>query len=96
MKHDNNVAAVINSLREHGLKVSPSKFAFCQTSLKFLGQIISEKRIETDPKKVKCIQNWPNPLVMKELSRFIGFVNYYRKFVPKFFENHFSVGSCIE
>ena len=42
------------------------------------------KGIVTDPEKVKCIQNWPKPLVMKELSRFIGFVNYYRKFVPNF------------
>ena len=49
-----------------------------------MGHIISERGIETDPDKVKCIQNWPKPLVMKELSRFIGFVNYYRKFVPNF------------
>ena len=84
VEHDKNFAAVMNLLRENGLKVSPSKLAFCQTSVKFLGHIISEKGIETDPEKVKCIQNWPKPLVMKELSRFIGFVNYYRKFVPNF------------
>ena len=74
----------MNCLHENGLKVSPSKFAFCQKSVKFLGHIISENGIETDPEKVKCIKNWPKPLLMKELSRFIGFVNYYRKFVPNF------------
>ena len=82
VEHDKNFAAVMNSLRENGLKVSPSKLAFCQTSVKFLGHIISEKGIETE--KVKYIKNWPKPLVMKELSHFIGFVNYYRKFVPNF------------
>ena len=70
MEHDKNFAAVMNSLCETGL------ICFWQTSVKFLRHIISENGIETDPEKVKCIQNWPKPLVMKELSRFIVFVNY--------------------
>ena len=63
-------------------KVSPSKFAFFQTSVKFLGHIISEKGIETNPEKVKCIQNWPKPLL--------------QEICTKFFENHLSVGSGIK
>ena len=62
IEHDKNFAAVMNCLRENGLNVSPSKFSFCQKSVKFFGHIISEYGIETDPEKVKCIQNWPKPL----------------------------------
>jgi len=83
-EHDENFANIMNTLRKNGLKASPSKFVFRQQSVKFLGHVITNNGIKADPDKVKCIDEWPLPTMMKELTRFIGFANYYRKFVLNF------------
>jgi len=83
-QHDENFVRVIKLLKDSGMKISPKKFVFSKPSVKFLGHVISEEGISTDPEKVKCIKEWPKPVIMRDLTKFIGFVNYYRKFVPNF------------
>ena len=60
------------------------KCMFSKTSVNFLRHIISERGIETDPEKTRKIQDWPNPSNFKELSSFLGFANYYRRFIKSF------------
>ena len=71
-------------LKQYGLKWSPTKFKFCEKSVQFLGHIVSENGIKADPEKVRCIKEWPTPVYKKDLTRFVGFVNYHRKFVHNF------------
>ena len=83
-QHDKNFSTVMALLKQYGLKASPTKFKFCEKSVQFLGHIVSENEIKADPEKVRCIKEWPTPVYMKDLTRFIGFVNYYRKCVHNF------------
>ena len=49
--------------------------------MKFLGHVISSAGIATDPEKITRVAQWPVPLNKQELQQFLGFVNYYRRFI---------------
>ena len=66
------------------MKLKPSKCAFGKRSVAFLGHIISELGISTDPEKIKRIQEWPHPRNVTELRALLGFASYYRKFILGF------------
>ena len=52
--------------------------------VKYVGHIVSEHGIETDPGKTEKVLNWPKPTTPEEVRQFIGFVGYYRRFIPNF------------
>jgi len=83
-EHDYNLLVILNKLLNAGVKLSKEKFQFCKRKIKYLGHIISSKGIEKDPEKLIKLENWPRPTTMKELNSFLGFANYYRKFVRDF------------
>ncbi|RXN17163.1 Retrovirus-related Pol polyprotein from transposon 412 [Labeo rohita] len=80
-EHEERVLRVLNRLKEYGLKLSPEKCKFFQTSVKYLGHIVSTKGIETDPEKIAALKTWPKPNNLKELRTFLGFCGYYRRFI---------------
>src|ERR1700689_3550315 len=55
-----------------------------QTSIEYLGIIISEGQIRMDPAKVKGITDWPVPRTVKHVQAFLGFCNFYRRFIQDF------------
>ena len=75
---------VLLRLRAFGLKLNPRKCSFLRRKLTYLGHEISEDGIQADREKCRVIEEWETPKSLKELRRFLGFVGYYRKFVPKF------------
>jgi len=75
---------VFGRLREAGLRLNPKKCHFCKTQLKYLGHIVSDIGIATDPEKVKAIQEFPTPRNVKSLRSFLGLASWYRRFVDKF------------
>lgn len=83
-EHETRLKQVLKRLREFGLKLSPEKCKFCQTSVKYLGHIVSQHGVETDPAKVEALKTWPTPKNLKELRSFLGFSGYYRRFVQDF------------
>ena len=76
--------AVFKKISDAGLKLKPSKCEFFKKRIHYLGHIVSNKGIETDPKKIEAIINWPGPRTVHEFRKFLGFTNYYRKFVYKY------------
>ena len=68
----------LQRLQACGLKLKPSKCHLFQKKVKYLGHIISEDGIETDPEKTEVIQQWPEPSTVQELRKALGFFGYYR------------------
>ena len=75
---------VFQRLRSAKLKLKPSKCHLFQRKVKYLGHIISQDGISTDPDKVESVKHWPVPTNVHEIRSFTGFANYYRRFVPNF------------
>ncbi|KAL1274976.1 hypothetical protein QQF64_027790 [Cirrhinus molitorella] len=80
-EHKSRLLEVLSRLKEYGLKLSPEKCRFFQTSVKYLGHIVSDLGVETDPSKVEALRTWPRPTNLKELRSFLGFAGYYRRFI---------------
>ena len=83
-EHLRNLEEVLQAIQEAGLKLKPSKCVFAQTSLKYLGFIVSNKGLAPDPEKVKAVAEYEQPENLTELRRFMGLVSYYRRFVSGF------------
>jgi hypothetical protein len=83
-EHQEQVKQILEKLRQHQLLLKAEKCYFEKEEIKFLGLIISEKGIRMDPHKVKAITDWPTPTTKRELQQFLGFVNFYRRFVKGF------------
>lgn len=82
--HIQHLAQVLQLLQDSHWKVKGSKCAFAQRSVAYLGYVINEHGVSTDPKKVVDIQSWPTPTNLKELRGFLGISGYYRKFVQSY------------
>lgn len=60
-KHLQRLNQVFERIREAYLNLSPGKIAFCQSRVKCVGHIVSEKDVEADPAKIDRIRTWPTP-----------------------------------
>ena len=65
--------SVLQRLRNAGLKLAPEKCFLFQKEVKYLGHVVSEEGITTDPEKIEAVKLWPRPTNAKELHSFIGF-----------------------
>ena len=75
---------VLELLEKHKLFLKPDKCEFEQTRVEYLGVIISHNSVEMDPVKVAGVAEWPVPDCKKEVQSFLGFVNFYRRFIQDF------------
>jgi len=73
-------------MEENNLFLKPEKCEFETTKTQFLGMIIEPGRTQMAPKKVSAVQNWPIPQIKRDLQRFLGLTNYYRRFIHGFAE----------
>ena len=67
-----------------GLKLKPKKCDFFRSKISYLGHIVSSKGIETDPKKIEAVKNWTTPKTVTDVRSFLGFTNYYRRFIKNY------------
>ena len=83
-EHIERVRGVFAKLDAAGLRLKPSKCEFFKTKISYLGHIVSKAGIETDPKKIADILAWPEPKTVTDVRSFLGFTNYYRKFIHQY------------
>ncbi|KAJ1037331.1 hypothetical protein NDA10_007371 [Ustilago hordei] len=82
--HVKHVTEVLTCLRSNRLFAKLSKCEFHTKTVKFLGYIIKPTGIEMDPEKVCTVKEWPMPESIHDIQRFLGFANFYRRFIAHF------------
>ena len=83
-EHFHRLKAVISKLRAAGLKLKPTKCDLFKQQIKYLGHVVSKEGVLTDPHQITAVTDWPQPTTVTEVISFLGFVSYYRRFVPNF------------
>ena len=83
-EHLQRLEAVFSRLKEHGLKLKPSKCEFFKTKVKYLGHVDSQNGVETDPDKISALSSWPASTNIKALRSYLGFTGYYRRFIKDY------------
>jgi len=83
-EHLERVEVIFEKIKQSGLKLSPTKCKFFMPEVTFLGHVVSKNGLQTDPSKISALKDWPLPSSVSQMRQFLGFVNYYRKFVRSF------------
>jgi RNase H-like domain found in reverse transcriptase/Reverse transcriptase (RNA-dependent DNA polymerase)/Integrase zinc binding domain/Integrase core domain/Chromo (CHRromatin Organisation MOdifier) domain len=83
-EHQDHVRRVLQRLRDNNLHANPTKSEFHCDSIEYLGFIVTPGGITMDPAKVEVVTTWPEPTNVKELQSFLGFANFYRRFIHKY------------
>lgn len=79
-----HVKLVLSRLRSAHLFAKPEKCQFHVSEIEFLGYVISPRGISMDPSKVSAITSWPPPKSVHDIQVFIGFANFYRRFISNY------------
>ena len=82
-EHLRHLRLVFERLDEHGLTINPDKCEFGRSEITFLGLHISASGIQPLPERVQAVRDFPQPKTVSDLSRYLGLIHYYHRFIPK-------------
>lgn len=82
--HRDHVTRVLQRLLENRLYVKAEKSVFHADTISFLGFIVAPGRVQMDPAKISAVAEWPTPDSRKRVQQFLGFANFYRRFIRGF------------
>ncbi|UYV74305.1 hypothetical protein LAZ67_11002942 [Cordylochernes scorpioides] len=75
---------VLERIRSAKLTLKPSKCEFGRREVEFLGYVISTGGLKPGPRKIKAIEEFPEPKNVHDIRRFLGLTNFFRRFVKDF------------
>ena len=79
-----HVRQVLQRLSEAGLHLNPKKCEFHRTETTYLGLVIGREGIRIQPEKIEAVQRWEKPKNLTDVRSFVGFTNFYRRFIHGF------------
>ena len=82
--HIDAVCWVLEELTKHGLFANLKKCRFHKHEIRFLGYVVSAQRVRIEDKRIEAVRNWPKPKSMKDIQVFLGFANFYWRFIQSF------------
>jgi len=83
-EHAQAVRWILQVLKENKLFLHPEKCEFYKQRIEYLGLVISENEVSMDPVKVAGVREWPTPENKTDIQAFLGFMNFYRRFIQDF------------
>ena len=83
-RHNEIIEEVLKRLEKNNLYVKPEKYIWEVKKIGFLGVVIELNRIEMEMEKVDRVLSWPEPKNVKDIRKFLGLTNYYRRFIKNF------------
>src|SRR5260221_1496501 len=86
MDHRRITREILQTLHSYKLFLQPEKCKFEHQEVDYLGLVISKDHVAMDPIKVQGVTDWPQPAKVKDIQSFIGFVNFYWRFIHNFSE----------
>ena len=90
-EHEKHLRLVLQVLRENKFYAKMSKCHFFKEELEYLGHVVGKEGIRVDPKKVEAVTRWPVPQDVGQLRSFLGFSNYFRRFL----QGYSSMVGCL-
>ena len=73
---------VLATIEQAGIRLKRKKCSFFETTIAYLGHVISNGEVRPDPAKTDAVKAYPAPTCTREMQQFVGLANYYRDFVP--------------
>ena len=83
LDHDVKLKCLLERCRTVGIRLNRDKMKLHQTSVTFLGHLVTAEGLKPDPEKVRAIDDMTRPTDVEGVQRINGFVNYLAKFLPK-------------
>lgn len=84
LDHEKHVKQVLEILQSANLTVNPDKLKVAAHKVKILGHIIESGTVSMDPERIEVFVNYKKPQNLKQLTRFLGIIGFYSRFIPKF------------
>ncbi|WVZ09782.1 hypothetical protein V8G54_014312 [Vigna mungo] len=82
--HLSHLEFVLQTLQQQQLYARLSKCSFGVVQIDYLGHVLSGAGVAMETSKLEAINNWPQPMSLKQLRGFLGVTGYYRRFIRNY------------
>ena len=82
--HVVHLQQVLDIIQANQFSIKLSKCIFAQQQLEYLGHVITDQGVATEPSKIQAVSNWTVPKNPKQLRGFLGLTGYYRRFIKHY------------